>query len=33
MVIFDTRVKHMVKPVTKGTRHTLVGWAVGPRWK
>ena len=33
MVIFDTRVKHMVKPVTKGTRHALVGWAVGPCWK
>ena len=33
MCIFDTRTKHRVLPVTKGTRHTLVGWAIGPRWK
>lgn len=33
MIIFDSRTQHRVLKVTKGTRKSLVGWVVGPRWK
>lgn len=33
IVVFDSRVKHRVRKVKKGTRKSLVGWCVGPRWK
>lgn len=33
MIIFDSRLKHRVTPVTRGRRESLVGWIVGPRWK
>ena len=31
--VFDSRTKHRVNEVTKGTRRTLVGWAIGPKWR
>lgn len=31
--IFDARTPHRVLKVTKGTRKSIVGWCVGPRWK
>lgn len=33
IVIFDSRATHRVQKVTKGVRKSVVGWAVGPRWK
>lgn len=33
MVIFPSFLKHRVTPVTKGTRHSLVAWVSGPRFK
>lgn len=33
MILFDSRTQHRVLKVTKGTRKSLVGWTVGPRWK
>jgi hypothetical protein len=33
LMIFDSRIKHRVRPVTSGLRKSLVGWVVGPRWK
>lgn len=33
MILFDSRTQHRVLKVTKGTRKSLVGWVVGPRWK
>lgn len=33
LVIFDSRTLHRVSPVEKGVRRSIVGWAVGPRWK
>ena len=33
MVLFDSRTQHRVLKVTKGTRKSIVGWTVGPRWK
>lgn len=33
LVMFDSRLRHRVKPVKSGTRNCLVGWALGPRWK
>jgi PKHD-type hydroxylase len=32
-IFFPSCMLHEVKPVTKGTRYTLVGWVGGPRWK
>lgn len=32
-ILFDSRTRHRVLEVTKGTRKSLVGWVVGPRWK
>jgi PKHD-type hydroxylase len=31
--LFDSRTQHRVLKVTKGTRKSIVGWVVGPRWK
>jgi len=33
IIVFDSRTQHRVLKVTKGLRKSLVGWAVGPRWK
>jgi len=33
IVLFDSRIKHRVLKVTKGTRKSIVGWVVGPRWR
>jgi PKHD-type hydroxylase len=33
IVLFDSRTQHRVLKVTKGTRKSIVGWVVGPRWK
>lgn len=33
LIVFPSILKHRVIPVTKGVRHSLVTWAVGPRWK
>ena len=33
IIIFDSRVKHRVRPITKGARKSLVAWMMGPRWK
>ena len=30
MIFFTSGMEHRVAPVTKGTRHSLVGWFVGP---
>jgi len=32
-VLFPSYTWHRVKPVTKGTRHSLVGWVRGPQWR
>ena len=32
IILFDSRVRHRVLKVTKGTRRSIVGWVVGPRW-
>ena len=31
--LFDSRTQHRVLKVKKGTRKSIVGWVVGPRWK
>ena len=33
VILFDSRTMHRVLKVTKGTRKSIVGWTVGPRWK
>lgn len=33
IVLFDSRTQHRVLRVTKGTRKSIVGWVVGPRWR
>lgn len=33
IILFDSRTQHRVLKVTKGVRKSIVGWAVGPRWK
>ena len=33
IMLFDSRCQHRVLKVTKGTRKSIVGWTVGPRWK
>ena len=33
VVIFDSRLSHRVRKVTEGCRRSIVGWAVGPRWR
>jgi PKHD-type hydroxylase len=32
-IVFPSNTLHEVTPVTKGTRYSLVGWVVGPRFK
>jgi PKHD-type hydroxylase len=31
MIVFDSRIPHRVRPVTKGTRISLVTWMLGPK--
>jgi len=33
LIIFDARSPHRVRKVKKGTRKSIVGWIVGPRWR
>lgn len=33
VILFDSRTQHRVLKVKKGTRKSLVGWVVGPRWR
>lgn len=33
ILVFPSVIRHMVKPVTKGTRKSLVAWIEGPKWK
>ena len=33
IILFDSRTAHRVLRVKKGTRRSIVGWVVGPRWK
>jgi hypothetical protein len=33
LIIFDSTTLHRVRPIKKGTRKSLVGWVVGPRWR
>lgn len=33
VLTFPSYLTHQVKPVTKGTRHSLVTWVEGPRWR
>ena len=33
MIIFPSMLYHRITPVKKGIRHSICGWAVGPRWK
>ena len=33
IVFFPSYTWHRVKPVTKGIRHSLVGWIQGPEWR
>ena len=33
IILFEPRTSHRVLKVTKGTRRSIVGWVVGPRWK
>jgi len=33
VVVFDSRDYHRVTPVTKGVRHSIVCWTVGPNFK
>ena len=33
VILFDSTSRHRVTKVTKGTRKSLVGWAVGKRWQ
>ena len=33
LIFFDSRTRHRVTEVTKGTRKSLVGWVLGPEWK
>jgi hypothetical protein len=33
LIVFDSRMMHRVKKVKSGVRKSLVGWAIGPRWK
>ncbi len=33
VLVFPSYLEHQVTPVTLGTRHSLVTWVEGPRWK
>lgn len=33
VLVFPSYLTHMISPVTKGTRNSLVTWIEGPRWR
>ena len=33
LIVFDSRLRHRVCPVKSGTRRSLVGWVMGPRFR
>jgi len=33
VLVFPSFVVHKVNPITKGTRHSLVAWMEGPKWR
>ena len=33
VLVFPSLLMHGVEQVTRGTRHSLVGWYLGPRWR
>jgi PKHD-type hydroxylase len=33
IIIFDSRTRHRVRKIKKGTRKSLVGWVRGPKWR
>lgn len=33
LIIFPSMLYHRITPIKKGIRQSIVGWAVGPRWK
>ena len=33
VIVFPSFIKHCVTPVTKGTRHSLVSWIEGPKFR
>ena len=33
VILFDSRTPHRVRKIKSGSRRSLVGWVVGPRWK
>lgn len=33
LILFDARASHRVRKVKSGTRKSIVGWIMGPRWK
>lgn len=33
ILVFPSVIRHMVEPVTKGERKSLVAWIEGPKWK
>lgn len=33
VIVFPSFIEHMVEPVTRGTRKSLVTWVEGPKWK
>ena len=33
IIVFPSLLYHRITPLTKGSRQSIVGWVVGPRWK
>lgn len=33
VILFDSRTRHRVTKVRSGVRKSIVGWAIGPRWR
>lgn len=33
IIIFPSFLYHRITPISKGIRHSIVGWAVGPQWR
>ena len=33
VLVFPSYLRHKIHPVTSGTRHALVAWFYGPRWR
>lgn len=33
LIMFPSIMYHRIKPITKGTRYSIVSWINGPRWK